>query len=107
MPAPDAPPSLIAERVAALCNQAGLATILDGIGDGFYAVDRDWRIILFNAEAERHFRRPPDQLHGVAAIYADWGCVWSLASRQVYVNLVKPRLLESPHAHALDLRWLY
>ena len=40
--------SLIAEKVAALRTEAGLATILDGIGEGFYAVDRDWRIILFN-----------------------------------------------------------
>ena len=44
---------------------------------------------------------------GIAATYADWDCVWSLASRQVYVNLVRARLLESPPAHSLDLRWLY
>jgi two-component sensor histidine kinase len=55
--------SLIAEKVAALRSEAGLATILDGIGEGFYAVDRDWRIILFNGEAARHFRcRPEDML---------------------------------------------
>ena len=41
-----------------------LNTILNGIGDGFYAVDRDWRIILFNREAERHFRRPPEEVLG-------------------------------------------
>ena len=40
--------SLIADKVAALRTEAGLAAILDGIGEGFYAVDRDWRIILFN-----------------------------------------------------------
>jgi PAS domain S-box-containing protein len=56
--------SLIAEKVAALRTEAGLATILDGIGDGFYAVDRDWRIILFNAEAAKHFRRTPADMLG-------------------------------------------
>lgn len=56
--------SLIAEKVAALRSEAGLATILDGIGEGFYAVDRDWRIILFNGEAGRHFRCAPEDLLG-------------------------------------------
>lgn len=56
--------SLIAEKVAALRTEAGLATILDGIGEGFYAVDRDWRIILFNSEAARHFRCKPEDVLG-------------------------------------------
>lgn len=56
--------SLIASKVAALCTAAGLGAILDGIGDGFYAVDRDWRIILFNKEAERHFGRTAGQMLG-------------------------------------------
>ena len=43
--------ALIAEKVAALRTEAGLAAILDGIGEGFYAVDRDWRLILFNNDA--------------------------------------------------------
>src|SRR3954447_21921367 len=57
------PKAPIAEKVAALHSEAGLATILDGIGEGFYAVDCDWRIILFNDEAAQHFgRRPQDVL---------------------------------------------
>jgi PAS domain S-box-containing protein len=56
--------SLIAEKAAALRTEAGLATILDGIGDGFYAVDRDWRIILFNEAAAKHFRRTPAEMLG-------------------------------------------
>jgi two-component sensor histidine kinase len=56
--------AFIAEKVAALRSQAGLAAILDGIGEGFYAVDRDWHIILFNSEAARHFRREPDAVLG-------------------------------------------
>jgi PAS domain S-box-containing protein len=56
--------SPIAEKVAALATEAGLNTILDGIGDGFYALDRDWRIILFNCEAARHFRRTREEVLG-------------------------------------------
>jgi two-component sensor histidine kinase len=62
VPTPDK--SLIAEKAAALRTEAGLTTILDGIGEGFYAVDRDWRIILFNSEAARHFRRKPQDVLG-------------------------------------------
>ncbi|MEA2928842.1 MAG: hypothetical protein QOG38_1270 [Hyphomicrobiales bacterium] len=56
--------SLIAGKVAALRSEAGLATILDGIGEGFYAVDRDWRIVLFNGEAARYFRCAPEDMLG-------------------------------------------
>jgi hypothetical protein len=63
--------SLIAGKVAALRSEAGLAAILDGIGEGFYAVDGDWRIILFNAHAgvcgssdgRRHALRPVFERH--------------------------------------------
>lgn len=33
-----------------------LQTILEGIGEGFYAVDASWRVRRFNREAERHFK---------------------------------------------------
>lgn len=64
LPTPEAPPSPIASEVAALLTEVGLATILDGIGEGFYAVDRDWRLILFNSDAARHFRCKPDDVLG-------------------------------------------
>jgi len=38
--------------------------VLNGIGDGFYAVDCDWRILLFNSEASRHFRVAADEVLG-------------------------------------------
>jgi PAS domain S-box-containing protein len=56
--------SLIAEKAAALRTEAGLAAILDGIGEGFYAVDRDWRFILFNEESAKYFRRTPAEVIG-------------------------------------------
>lgn len=52
------------EQLAALCTEAGLKTILNGIGEGFYAVDRDWRIVLFNNEAAQHFKRAPEDVIG-------------------------------------------
>jgi PAS domain S-box-containing protein len=44
--------------------EAELATILEGIGEGFYAVDREWRIRRFNSEAARHFGREPRDVVG-------------------------------------------
>jgi PAS domain S-box-containing protein len=41
-----------------------LGTILEGIGEGFYAVDRAWRITRFNSEAGRHFGRPAQDVLG-------------------------------------------
>jgi PAS domain-containing protein/DNA-binding CsgD family transcriptional regulator len=38
--------------------ESELETILNGIGDGFYSVDRHWRVRRFNPEASRHFGRP-------------------------------------------------
>lgn len=52
--------SILSEQGAAL----DLDSILDGIGEGFYAVDRDWRIVLFNGEAARHFRCEPKDVLG-------------------------------------------
>ena len=42
-----------------LSPESQLTTILEGIGEGFYAVDSDWRVVLFNAEASRHFAIEP------------------------------------------------
>jgi PAS domain S-box-containing protein len=56
--------SIISDQLTALCTEDGLTTILDGIGEGFYAVDRDWRIILFNNEAAQYFRRAPEEVIG-------------------------------------------
>ena len=50
--------------MAALCTEAGLNTMLNGIGEGFYAVDCDWRIILFNTEAAQYFHRAPEEVLG-------------------------------------------
>jgi two-component sensor histidine kinase len=41
-----------------------LATILEGIGLPFYAVDKDWRVYLYNSAAERHFAIPAQRMIG-------------------------------------------
>ena len=41
-----------------------LATILEGIGQPFYAVDGNWRIYLYNRDAARHFGRTAEQMIG-------------------------------------------
>jgi PAS domain S-box-containing protein len=43
---------------------ADLTTILEGIGEGFYAVDSGWRVRLYNSAAERHFGRPRREIVG-------------------------------------------
>jgi PAS domain S-box-containing protein len=49
---------------SSLFSEGGLKAILNGIGEGFYAVDRDWRILLFNNEAAEHFRCTPEEMIG-------------------------------------------
>ena len=41
-----------------------LDQILAGIGQPFYALDRDFRIVLFNDEAARYFERPAETVLG-------------------------------------------
>src|SRR5882724_1986756 len=55
-------PEWMRRKVAALRTEAGLSAILDGIGEGFYAIDCDWRIVLFNSEAARHFHCVPEDV---------------------------------------------
>jgi len=45
-------------------SEIELGTILEGIGEGFYAVDRDWRVRRFNSEAARHFGRTAAEVLG-------------------------------------------
>ncbi len=41
-----------------------LHTIIEGLGQPFYAVDRDWRIYLYNSDAARHFGKPASEMIG-------------------------------------------
>jgi PAS domain S-box-containing protein len=43
-----------------------LATLLESIGDAFYALDRDWRYTYINRAAESYYGRPRDTMIGRA-----------------------------------------
>lgn len=45
-------------------NERRMRTVLEAVSDGFYAIDADWRLILFNRAAERHFDRSRDEVLG-------------------------------------------
>lgn len=45
-------------------SEAELVALLDGLRQGFYSVDRDWRLVRFNAMAAEHFSRPADAVLG-------------------------------------------
>lgn len=49
---------------SSLDKEEELTAILEGIGEGFYALDRDWRITRFNNEASKHFQRPASEMIG-------------------------------------------
>jgi len=41
-----------------------LVTILEGIGEGFYAMNRDFRITRYNSACVRHFGKKPEEVLG-------------------------------------------
>jgi PAS domain S-box-containing protein len=41
-----------------------LVTILEGIGEGFYALDRDFRITRYNSACTKHFGKAPQEVLG-------------------------------------------
>ena len=47
-----------------LNTEEELETILEGIGEGFYSVDKDWRITRFNSEASKHFKKSAAEMIG-------------------------------------------
>ncbi|WP_310538946.1 PAS domain S-box protein [Phenylobacterium sp.] len=47
-------------------NEARLEAVLESISDGFYALDRDWRYVVFNRAAEEYFGVSRAELIGKA-----------------------------------------
>ncbi|WP_340644472.1 PAS domain S-box protein [Phenylobacterium sp.] len=45
-------------------NEARLEAVLESISDGFYALDPDWRYVVFNRAAEEYFGVSRDQVLG-------------------------------------------
>jgi PAS domain S-box-containing protein len=50
--------------IGSLDPAKALETIVEGLGQPFYAVDGAWRIVLYNDEAARHFDRPAEEMLG-------------------------------------------
>ncbi|MEQ1817548.1 MAG: ATP-binding protein [Terricaulis sp.] len=63
-------------------SEARLRGVLDSISDGFYAVDRNWRLTEFNAAAERYFALERENLLG-----ADYRTLIEKASDEFKVML--------------------
>jgi len=58
-------PADIAELLNSLrLSEARLRGVLNSISDGFYAVDREWKVTEFNAAAEKYFRMPRESVIG-------------------------------------------
>ncbi len=49
---------------AGIDAETELGTILEGIGEGFYAVDSQFRLTRFNSVAARHFGKSPEEVLG-------------------------------------------
>jgi PAS domain S-box-containing protein len=78
-------------KEASLANEeltARLTSTLEGMSDGFLAVDRDWRYVYVNQAAERILDRSRDQLLGRAV----WGVFPDLVGTEV----------ETVFRHAMD-----
>lgn len=52
------------EDSAVSLSEARLAAVLEAISDGFYALDSDWRYVIFNRAAEAYFGVSKDLLLG-------------------------------------------
>jgi PAS domain S-box-containing protein len=60
----DAPPAPAPVGDGSAAADKRLVAVLDGISDVYYAVDRDWRFMLFNRAAEAFFGAKREQLLG-------------------------------------------
>lgn len=99
------PPAI--ESPPAIDPQGYLRTILDGIGEGFYAVDQTWRITEFNARAEHHF--------GLRAASVVGRVLWDLfpTARETSLGRIFQRamstretMVSEAHSVLFEDRWL-
>jgi DNA-binding CsgD family transcriptional regulator len=79
-----------------MANASELSAILDGLAEGFYSVDRDWRVKHFNNRASGHFRREPGEVIG--------GHLWTLFPGAVATGLGRQflRAMETRRAVASE-----
>lgn len=84
-----------------------LTTILEGIGEGFYSLDREWRITRFNSAAARHFGRTAESVLG-RVLWDIFPGARNTALGGVFVQAMETRqpvLAETPSV-VISGRWL-
>ena len=80
-------------------------TILESITDGFFALDRDWRITYINAAGERFLDRTPGDLIG-KCLWDEFSGIAGSEFERVYRRVVAGRVGESFTAHYPNFdRW--
>ena len=80
-------------------------TILDSITDGFFALDRDWRITYMNAAGARFMDLTPGDLIG-KSMWEEFPAMVGSEFERFYRRVAASRVSESLTAHYPDLdRW--
>jgi PAS domain S-box-containing protein len=90
-----------------LFSEEGLKAILNGIGEGFYAVDNNWRILLFNNEAAEHFNRNPEEVLG-RGLWDVFPSARETALGQLFIKTMQSRATIRSEAESVIFagRWL-
>jgi PAS domain S-box-containing protein len=86
--------------------ETALNTILEGIGQPFYAVDGEWRITHFNGEAARHFGRSPGEMigHRLWDIYPE--DMHSERARALFEVMEQRRAIHGEGHSMVERRWI-
>ena len=94
-----------ASEDALIVSENRSRTILESITDGFFALDRDWRITYINAAGERFLGRTPGELIG-KLLWEEFPGTVSSEFERVYRRVVTSRVCESFTAHYPNFdRW--
>jgi PAS domain S-box-containing protein len=84
-----------------------LKTILEGIGEGFYAVGQDWRITEFNTQAEHHFARDAASVVG-RVLWDVFPTAQETSLGQIFQRAMSTRepVVAEAHSVLFSDRWL-
>ena len=99
----------ITERKAAEAaireSEERVCSILESITDGFFVLDRDWRITYINAAGERFLDRTPGDLIG-KVLWEEFPATVGSEFDRLYRRVAASRVSESLTAHSPDTnRW--
>jgi PAS domain-containing protein len=60
-------------RAGSSSQESLVEALLEGMGEGFFAFDPDWRFTAFNGAAEEIFGVPRREVDDKATIFEIWG----------------------------------